>query len=50
MGPLQGRAALQYFMHVLFEFHADARYQNLADEEIFLRRAADLLRRGMAVS
>ena len=50
MGALQGRAAMQYFLRRHFESHADARYQNFADEETFVRLVADLLRNGMAVS
>ena len=50
MGALQGRAALQFFLHMHFESHADERYQNFADEETFIRQVADLLHNGMAIS
>lgn len=50
MGALQGRAALRFILQAHFENHFDARYQNFADDDAFIRSVADVLCRGMSKS
>jgi AcrR family transcriptional regulator len=48
MGPLQGRAALKYVLHVDFSSDAFFRYRNFRNDKAFIRATADLLWRGMS--